>query len=199
MIAIVDYGMGNLRAILNRFERLGAKAVITSDSATIESADKLILPGVGNFAAGIQNIDKMGLRPILSKLALQKKTPILGICLGMQLLTTHSEEGNVNGLGYIPSTTIKFPVSNLKIPHMGWNTIKITRPSLLLSDIPDNSRFYFVHSYHLTQSPATIASTNYILDFPSIVQQDNIFGVQFHPEKSHFEGYNILKNFAERI
>jgi glutamine amidotransferase len=205
MIVIVDYGMGNLRSILNKLQRVDAEVVISSKVEDIEKAEKLILPGVGSFAAGMENLEKYNLIPILTKKVLAEKVPILGICLGMQLFTIRSEEGNAEGLGWIDAETKQFEFERnnikLKIPHMGWNSIDIRRNSALLKDVPRNSTFYFVHSYHVccNGTNSVVATTNYGYDFTSVIEKENVFGTQFHPEKSHKSGVRILKNFVECV
>jgi glutamine amidotransferase len=202
MIVIVDYGMGNLRSILNKLQRMDAEVVISSKVEDIEKAEELILPGVGSFAAGMDNLEKYDLMPILTKKVIEDKVPILGICLGMQLLTKRSEEGNAEGLGWIDAETKQFVFERnnikLKIPHMGWNSIDIRRDSALLKGIPTNSTFYFVHSYHVccNGTNSVVATTNYGYYFVSVIEKENIFGTQFHPEKSHKNGVRLLKNFV---
>lgn len=200
MIVIVDYGMGNLRSILNKFERMDVEAKISADPGDIERADKLILPGVGAFDAAMQNLRQRNLIPVLEKKVLQEKTPILGICLGMQLFSRHSEEGNVEGLGWIDARTIRFQSNGngLKVPHMGWNSITVNGGSHLLDGLGTGSRFYFVHSYHVCcDDPVDrLATTNYGIDFTSMVQHGNILGAQFHPERSHRYGAKLLENFV---
>ena len=205
MMVIVDYGMGNLRSILNKLQRVDAEAIISSEVEDIEKAEKLILPGVGSFAAGMDNLEKYNLIPILTKKVIEEKVPILGICLGMQLLTRRSEEGNADGLGWIDAETKQFVFernnTKLKIPHMGWNSIDIRSDSILLKDIPVNSTFYFVHSYHVccNGTNSVVATTNYGYDFTSVIEKENVFGTQFHPEKSHKNGVRLLKNFVECV
>jgi imidazole glycerol-phosphate synthase subunit HisH len=200
MIVIVDYGMGNLRSIQYKLAKEGIDALISSEIASIEQADKLILPGVGAFASGMNNLEKLGVLPILNHKVLKQKVPILGICLGMQLLSERSEEGNVNGLGWIDAQTKKFSFgadTNLRVPHVGWNTINIKKDSLLLDGVVENQRFYFTHSYYVDCSnPADIvATTDYGVQLVSVVQRDNVFGTQFHPEKSHRRGLDLILNF----
>lgn len=202
MIAIIDYGMGNLGSVKKSIDRLGYESVVTNDKSMLSKCDKLILPGVGHFAAGMKKLSALGLVSLLEKMVFNDQIPILGICLGMQLLSNSSEEGNVNGLGWIAGRVRKFNNFNapsLKIPHMGWSTIKKCRDHLLLKDIEDGAEFYFVHSYFFdAEYPESIVSTtNYIQDFACIVSKGNILGVQFHPEKSHDTGYKLLKSFAE--
>lgn len=203
MIVVVDYGAGNLRSIVNKIERIGAKTIVTSKTSIIAKADKIILPGVGHFATGMENLKRSNLIPILNKKILKEKTPILGICLGLQFFSLWSEEGNVKGLGWIKAKTKKFnfPNNNLKIPHMGWNTLKIERKSPLFNSIQRDARFYFVHSYHVCcqDSRDILATTHYGYDFVSAIQRENIYGTQFHPEKSHQAGMQIIRNFMEKI
>lgn len=204
MIVIIDYQAGNLRSVANKLSRIGAKVAISDKAEVIAKADKIILPGVGFFKTGMANLKKAGLIPILNQKVLKEKTPLLGVCLGLQLLGQKSEEGNARGLGWIKAETKKFVFSEkekLKIPHMGWNSLKIKRKSRLLEGISPKDSFYFVHSYHLCpQDPKIIlATTNYGYDFTSVINQENIFGTQFHPEKSHQAGFQILKNFTEKI
>lgn len=204
MITIIDYGMGNLGSILNMLRKIGADAVISSSITDIEKADKLILPGVGAFDAGMRNLAHLNLIQTLKYKVLEKKTPILGICLGMQLMTEKSEEGNFSGLGWFKAETKRFSFNggnNLKIPHMGWNYLSVVRENNLFRQMAETARFYFVHSYHaVCRDPAdVIASTFYGYDFVSSVNRDNIYGVQFHPEKSHKYGMKVLRNFAENV
>lgn len=201
MIVIIDYDMGNVRSILNMIQHFTNEVIISSDHAVIESADKLILPGVGSFDTGILNLKKLNLINILSQKVLLEKVPILGICLGMQLFTSESEEGKMKGLGWINGKTVKFSFQDkkkYKVPHMGWNTVKQIKKSNLLNNLETDSRFYFAHSYFLKCEDYTdvILTTNYGIEFTSAIQRDNIFGVQFHPEKSHKFGLNLLKNFV---
>jgi len=199
MITIVNYGMGNLGSIKNMFKHIGVPAVITSDLASIADADKLLLPGVGAFDSAMTRINDSGLREVLDRKALEEKIPILGICLGMQLLTNSSEEGKIPGLRWIPAATTRFPTqSGLKVPHMGWNEVVQVRESVLTKDLPEESRFYFVHSYcvHVQNKEDSILKTTYGITFDAALQHDNIYGAQFHPEKSHKFGMQLLKNFA---
>jgi glutamine amidotransferase len=201
MIVIVDYGLGNLGSIRNMLKRIGVPSEITSDTEKIDSAEKLILPGVGKFDAAMEKIESLGLRKVLDKKALVDKTPVLGICLGMQLLTNGSEEGRLPGLGWIDANTLKFDFdadSMLKIPHMGWNLVKRSTPSSLTEGFDDEFRYYFIHSYYVRVSDEknSILKTDYGLEFDSAIQKDNIFGAQFHPEKSHKYGIRLLSNFA---
>lgn len=205
MIVIVNYGMGNLGSILNMLKKIGAEAVISSEIHDIKKADKLVLPGVGSFDNGMKNITDLGLLPILNERVMEDRTPVLGICLGMQLFTKKGEEGILHGLGWIDAETIKFKFENngnrLKIPHMGWNSIIATQEDALFTGLNGDLRFYFVHSYHIVcdNEEEILAKTHYGYDFVSSVRKENIFGVQFHPEKSHKFGMRILKNFVELI
>jgi imidazole glycerol-phosphate synthase subunit HisH len=205
MIVIIDYGMGNIGSILNMLKKIGAKAVASSDTTIIENADKLILPGVGSFDKGMQGLTERGLVPLLNKIVLQERKPILGLCLGMQLFTKRSDEGHLQGLGWLNAETIKFKFNkhnqNLKIPHMGWNWIKPCKSSPLFNNLGNDCRFYFVHSYHVVcaDQKNALAHTNYGFDFTSMTIEDNIIGAQFHPEKSHKFGMQLLINFAENF
>ena len=202
MIAIIDYGLGNLSSVLNMHKRLGIEAIITSDQNEIKAASKLILPGVGHFKKGMDNLNQSGLKPLLDELVLRDRKPLLGICLGAQLLTKHSEEGNVDGLGWVDAITIKFKqdkLNGLKIPHMGWSDVTIKQASGIFSDLPVEPRFYHVHSYHfLFENPSEIIATaTYGYEFACAFQKENIYGVQFHPEKSHKYGMKLLQNFSK--
>lgn len=200
MIAIVDYGMGNLGSIQNMLKYIGVKAIITADHHIISDATKIILPGVGAFDNAMTNINNSGLREVLDRKALVDRMPILGICLGMQLLTKSSEEGVLSGLGWIPATTNRFPnMQGLKVPHMGWNLVKQTTPSKLTEGSEEETRFYFVHSYcvKVEDDAHSILKTEYGIKFDAAIQNGNIYGVQFHPEKSHRFGMRLLNNFAK--
>jgi len=201
MIVILDYGMGNVGSIVNMLKKLGHKSVVSNDTKTIKEADKLILPGVGSFDAGIENLTKSGLVPLILNHAKVEKKPLLGICLGMQLLGTKSEEGYLSGLSLIPFESKRFNFDkneNLKTPHMGWNLVEKNTISYLTNNIDVNSRFYFVHSYHAVCSlkENVLLESTYGYKFASAVCSENILGVQFHPEKSHKFGMKILDNFA---
>ena len=201
MITIIDYGMGNLGSISNMFKRIGVDSEITSDKNKIATAKKILLPGVGAFDAAMERINDGGFRELLDRKALHEKVPVLGICLGMQLLTNSSEEGKLPGLGWIPAKTTRFMFakdSKLKVPHMGWNRVYEKNPSLLISDLPPEPRFYFVHSYYVTAQDEkhVLTTTVHGVEFNSIIQKENIFGAQFHPEKSHKFGMKLLENFA---
>lgn len=201
MITIVDYGIGNLGSMQNMFKRIGVKATIESDPKCIQQSEKLVLPGVGAFDSAMTFINSIaGLREVLDHKALVEHTPILGVCLGMQLLTRSSEEGSLAGLGWIPAATTRFPKQDgLKVPHMGWNIAKPNAASRLTDKVGDAPRYYFVHSYcvHVDDPAHSLMKTLYGIAFDSAIGRDNIYGVQFHPEKSHRFGMQILMNFAE--
>jgi len=203
-IAIINYGMGNLASIANMLKKVGVHAHISSDVSIIAKANKLILPGVGAFDHAMENLSKGGFVAILNNRVINEKIPILGICLGMQLLTKRSEEGSSLGLGWIDAETVRFKFddvnSNLKIPHMGWNQLFVRQAHPLFADLEVVNRFYFEHSYHVVcaDSDNVLATTSYGFDFISAIVKDNIIGVQFHPEKSHKFGMQVLKNFLEK-
>jgi len=201
MITIVDYGMGNLGSVLNMFKKVGAAARISSDLNEISKAEKILLPGVGAFDAAMQRITDAGMKDILTNKAMVEKIPVLGICLGMQLLTQGSEEGMLDGLGWIKGKAYHFHNridESLRVPHMGWNTAIIQNESALTKNFEGELRFYFVHSYFVrADNPNhSMMKTNYGTSFDSALCQDNIFGAQFHPEKSHKFGMNLFRNFA---
>jgi len=201
-ILILDYGMGNLHSVKKKIERLGVNPVISSSSDEIVLADKIILPGVGHFTQAMDNLNQLGLIDALNKAVLEDGKPILGICLGMQLMAKHSEEGNVEGLGWFDANVVKFSVKNklkYKIPHTGWNQIKFSKESRLMDGVDNLSEFYFVHAYHIELNNAEdeLNKTIYEHEFSSAIEKNNIFGVQYHPEKSHDVGDVLLKNFIE--
>jgi len=199
MIHIVDYRMGNLRSVQKAFERIGIPATITADPDEVIQAGKLILPGVGHFSRAMDILKSTGLSNALIQAVTVKKTLILGICLGMQLLTNRSQEGDVPGLGLVDAETIRFAdLEGLKIPHMGWNTVRPQKTSPLYDGLSEQDMFYFVHSYYVTcKDPQDrLFVTSYGNHFDAGFQKDHIAGVQFHPEKSHQPGLRLLKNFA---
>ena len=201
---IVDYEMGNVGSIRNMLKYLGFTAVISRDEATLRVAKRLILAGVGAFDGGMRNLNKFDLVPILRRRVFDDGVPIIGLCLGMQLFTKGSDEGELPGLGWLPAYTKKFKFENgnagLKIPHMGWNQVIVKKDNPLVQDLPNEPRFYFVHSYYcVAEEPSDILlETEYGGHFTSGMARGNVFGVQFHPEKSHKFGMKILDNFVRR-
>jgi glutamine amidotransferase len=200
MITIVDYGMGNLRSVQKAFERIRVPAKISSDVSAVLNAEKLVLPGVGHFERGINNLKEKGLLSALNEVVREKKKPVLGICLGMQLMTEYSEEGDCEGFGWIKAKTSRFTFDSngLKIPHMGWNNLSIKNSDSIFNGITQDNFFYFVHSYFISCNDKTdiLAESSYGNNFVSSFQKENIFGCQFHPEKSHDSGLLVLKNFS---
>lgn len=201
-LVIINYGMGNLRSVFNKFKKMNLECMISSDIRDLEKADKLVLPGVGHFKYGMEKLKELNLLETLNKKVREEKIPILGICLGTQLFAKHSEEGDCEGLGWIDAEVLKFNVSDkikYKVPHIGWNDVKINNPNRLDQEIVTDDQFYFVHSYHLKSNSQTDVwmTTTYDYEFVSAVHKDNIYGVQFHPEKSHDAGFELLKKFAE--
>ncbi|MCM8817966.1 MAG: imidazole glycerol phosphate synthase subunit HisH [Candidatus Omnitrophica bacterium] len=197
MIGIIKYGSGNIYSVFSTLKFLGKEVVLVENPKILDKLNFLILPGVGNFASSMENLEKGGL---LEKIRYKLKDgiPFLGICLGLQLLFEWSEEGEREGFGILKGKVVKFKDKNIKIPHMGWNKVKILKESFLFKDIRDNSYFYFAHSYYVnTQKELIIGKTNYGIDFPSVIVKKNIVGVQFHPEKSGELGLLFLKNFLE--
>ena len=201
MITIINYGMGNLGSIQNMFKRIGVPSKISSDINEISKAEKILLPGVGAFGAAMSLLKDKNMIDVLNYKVLDKKIPLLGICLGMQLITNSSEEGNVKGLGWVNAETKKFHFqdNSLKIPHMGWNFINIKENSTLVQNLDNASKFYFVHSYYVecANPENVVATTFHGNNFHSIIQNENIFGAQFHPEKSHKFGMQLLTNFSK--
>ncbi len=202
MIAVIDYGLGNLQSVCNALEAIHVPYVITKDPVVLQKADQLILPGVGAFHEGMHNLNSHGLINILNDLVLQQKKPILGICLGMQLMGKNSEEGlSCDGLGWVDANVIrfKFDDNGLRVPHIGWNDVACPTNSLLFQGGHCIQTFYFVHSYYVVPSdPSICAGTcDYGIRFCAAIQQGNIMAVQFHPEKSQFEGLELLRKFAE--
>ncbi|QSQ09620.1 Imidazole glycerol phosphate synthase subunit HisH [Koleobacter methoxysyntrophicus] len=200
MIAIIDYGMGNLKSVEKAFERVGVRAVITREKGIIDDSDGLVLPGVGAFGDAMANLADSGLDKVIIENVKAGK-PLLGICLGMQLLMSNSEEGGLyRGLNLVEGTVVRFR-GNLKVPQVGWNQIKIQKPHPLLEGIPDGSNFYFVHSYYVNpvEKEVEIALTDYETAFPSIIAKGNVYGIQFHPEKSSYPGLRILKNYGVMV
>ena len=204
MIGIVDYGLGNLTSVAGAVAKLGFKPDVTSDAARLEAADKLILPGVGAFTDGMANLQARGLIDILNDLVVKRRKPILGICLGFQLLGQSSSEfGDTAGLGWIdaPVTRLQPEDASLRVPHVGWNDLSQTRPACILFDgIEDGALFYFVHSYRMETPPdgSEIGTCDYGGAFTAAVQKGNVFGTQFHPEKSQQAGLTLLANYLKK-
>jgi glutamine amidotransferase len=202
MILIPGYGLGNSGSIINMINRLGGEAKVCSEPSELKKAKKIILPGVGSFDKGISNLHAHNWSNVLDEMVMEKNIPILGICLGMQLMCKSSEEGDLKGLGWIDANVKKFSFFDrgavLKVPHMGWNTLEHKKNSKLITPIEDE-RFYFVHSYHVDchDKQDVLATSNYGYDFTSAFSKNNIYGVQFHPEKSHKFGMRLIKNFIE--
>jgi glutamine amidotransferase len=203
MITIVDYGLGNVLAFLNVFSRLSIPVTVAKSALELEEATKVILPGVGSFDHAMRQIKHSGMQESITRLVLEKKLPVLGICVGMQMLANASTEGTMAGLGWIDGDVRKFNLTEMPIgnclPHMGWNTVKPRLDSALFRGIPECAQFYFLHSYYFkcTQETDVLATTEYGGKFACAVRKDNVYGVQFHPEKSHRFGSQLLKNFAD--
>jgi glutamine amidotransferase len=198
MMVIIDIGMGNVGSIQSMFDHIMVETRVSKDPEVIMKASKLVLPGVGAFDNAMKALDTAGLRSVLDEKVLNEKVPILGICLGMQLLTKRSEEGTLPGLGWLDAETVRFQNNNgFRVPHMGWNTVKVEKPSALFEG-DEEKRFYFVHSYHVrcNDRQDVLTTTHYGIDFTSSVHHGNIYGVQYHPEKSHRFGMRLLSNFA---
>lgn len=196
-IAIIDYGMGNLRSVEKAFAYLGYNAQITSDPKEISQADKVVLPGVGAFGKGMEELRQRGLIEVIKEVVAEQK-PFFGICLGLQLLFTESEEApGVAGLGIFPGRVTRFK-QGVTVPHMGWNQIHIKRDSPIFNSIPSDTYFYFVHSYYVVPEDDNVilATTDYAVEFVSMINHGNLFATQFHPEKSQKIGLQMLKNFA---
>lgn len=199
-IAVVDYGVGNVGSILNMLKKIGALVKFTKDLEIIRNASKIILPGVGSYDYGMNNLESNNLIDILNETTFLRRTPILGICLGAQLMTNSSEEGVKRGLGWFNAEVKKFEFSNnneLKVPNMGWNYVETIKKNALTNNLYPQSKFYFVHSYYMSSfnSEDVMFKTNYGFDFVSGLQKDNIYAVQFHPEKSHKFGLKLMQNF----
>ena len=202
MIVVADYGAGNIGSVLNMIKKAGGQAIASANISDIQNASKILLPGVGSFDNAIDNLERLGLvEPIREKAKLG--TPVLGICLGMQLLSYGSEEGKKAGLGLIPGKVKRFKFdakdSLLRVPHMGWNRVIASKQHVLIDKLESDARFYFVHSYHYECEDVSdeLFRTHYGYDFSSGVQRGNIMGVQFHPEKSHRYGMQLFKNFID--
>jgi imidazole glycerol-phosphate synthase subunit HisH len=203
MITIIDYGLGNIRAFVNLYERLNIKVKIAQEPDDLKEASKIILPGVGAFDYAMIRLNQSGMRDELEKQVLLNKIPVVGICVGMQMLAKSSEEGKLPGLGWIDGIVKMFDASMIpyqtRLPHMGWNTINPVNESPLLFGFNKESRFYFLHSFYFVcyNTEDVIATTEYGIVYASAVRRDNIFGIQFHPEKSHLNGIQLLHNYAK--
>lgn len=202
MITIINYGLGNISAFANVYKRLNIPVTIATRSQELKDARKIILPGVGAFDHAMTLLQQSGMRETLDELVLDKKIPVIGICVGMQILAKSSDEGVLPGLGWIDGAVKKFDASLIKhktrLPHMGWNTINPINNNVLFALLPEDPRFYFLHSYyfHCHNKLNVIANTQYGIEYASAVHSENIYGVQFHPEKSHENGIQVLNNFA---
>jgi glutamine amidotransferase len=200
MIAIVDYGMGNLRSVEKGFKKVGVEAKVTSSAREIDDAAAVVLPGVGAFRDCIRNLTDLSLTGAIAK-AIQKGKPYLGICLGLQVLFSESEEfGRCTGLDILRGKVVRFQIRE-KVPHMGWNTVDIVRRPPIFSDIPDNTYFYFVHSFYVVpdNNGVVAGTTDYGLSFTSMIWKDNVFATQFHPEKSQEMGLKVLAGFGQFV
>ena len=203
MISIVDYGLGNVLAFSNVYKRLNIAARTVSSADQLASSTKIILPGVGAFDHAMERLEASGMRPVLNELVLNKKVPVLGICVGMQMLAKSSDEGRLPGLGWIEGKVCAFKsleeTAGLPLPHMGWNDVHPKAGLKLFSGLETDARFYFLHSFYFSceRSESVAATTEYGVDFSCAVASNNVYGVQFHPEKSHHCGTRLLQNFAE--
>jgi glutamine amidotransferase len=200
MIGIINYGMGNLGSVKRKFDRIRVDSFISGNPSDLKKADRLVLPGVGHFSNAVSVLKSNGLWELLNEEVIYHKKPILGICLGMQLMASHSEEGDVEGLGWFDANIIRFRIGdklNYKVPHMGWNEVSIQKKNSLFDGVDFPTGFYFVHSYHIVCQNKTdiLCTTDYEYQFPSGIQKENITGLQFHPEKSHEAGERLLYNF----
>jgi len=202
MVVIIDYQMGNIRSVQNALTKIGVESTISADPEIIRNAERIILPGVGAFGDGMEHLRRQGLLPLLEEEVLENKKPFLGICLGMQLLAkTSSENGSFEGLGWIPASVERLTPDNpdAKVPHVGWNDIQIKNKENIFSGVSEQPVFYFVHSFHMIceKKEDVLATCDYFGEFTSAVRRENIFGVQFHPEKSQKDGLALLKKFVE--
>lgn len=203
MITIIDYGLGNIRAFINVYERLNIKTKVARIANDLKNATKIILPGVGAFDYAMSQLNASGMRDELENQVLINKVPVIGICVGMQILAKSSEEGNLPGLGWIDGIVKQFDSNSIpyisKLPHMGWNSIEPIKENYLLTDLKNHARFYFLHSYYFDcqNKEDIISTTEYGITFTSAVNRENIYGIQFHPEKSHSNGIRLFNNFAK--
>lgn len=201
-IMVVDYGMGNLKSVLNALTYVGAEAFISQNKGDVAMADAFVLPGVGAFGEAMENLQRLDLQAPLRDAVVDRKKPLLGICLGMQLLAASSEEkGRHRGLGWIPGEVVRLsPGAGLRLPHVGWNSIEVLRPNELLPRADQEVDYYFVHSYHVrTAADVVVATCRYGETFAAALRTDNIFAVQFHPEKSQWSGLQLLRGFAAAV
>lgn len=203
MIGLIDYGVGNVRAFVNSYKSVNIAIKLVQKNADFEGITKIILPGVGAFDDAMQRLQQSGMREQLDELVLEKKMPVIGICVGMQMLTRSSEEGTLPGLCWVDAVVKRFDPTTISytthLPHMGWNDVKPTQQNAILKGLEQDAKFYFLHSYYVycNQAQDCIASTQYGIEFASLINHENIYGVQCHPEKSHHYGTQLLKNFAE--
>ena len=202
MIGIIDYGVGNIKAFTNIYKNLNIPFKIVKDISEFENITKLILPGVGSFDHAMTSLQNSGMREKLDELVLEKKIPVIGICVGMQMLAKSSEEGTLNGLGWIDGIVKKFDkskINNAPLPHMGWNNLKIEKKNKIFDNLEENPRYYFLHSYYFEceNKEDVIATATYGEKFDCMINHKNIYGIQCHPEKSHHNGMQLLKNFGE--
>lgn len=203
MITIIDYGLGNIKAFSNMYKRLNVETRLARSTDDLAGATKIILPGVGHFDHAMDLLDASGMRSLLDDLVMKQQVPVIGICVGMQILADGSDEGTRRGLGWISGhiqSLRKLPIGNdMPLPHMGWNDVSISQPFELFAGLETDARFYFLHSFYFAAASQkhVLATANYGQNFPCVVQSGNVTGVQFHPEKSHHWGARLLKNFAE--
>lgn len=200
MIAIVDYGVGNISAFVNIYKKFNMPCVVARDKKALEGVSRIILPGVGSFDHAMRGLSQSGMRGLLDEFALVRKVPILGVCVGMQMLASSSEEGSLPGLGWVKGSVKKLDkVDRGPLPHMGWNDLDIVQNSTLFNGLDGSRRFYFLHSYYFQNAlqETVLATTEYGESFPCVIRHENIYGIQCHPEKSHLNGMLLLKNFGE--
>lgn len=203
MLTLIDYGVGNINAFLNIYKQLNIPVTVAKTADDLKYTSKIILPGVGHFDYAMEQLEASGMRQKLDKLVLESKVPVVGICVGMQMLASSSDEGKLPGLGWLDASVKKFDEKSIQyathLPHMGWNDIKPVKENSILKGMENDAKFYFLHSYyfHCNRSEDTIAVTDYGINFSCAVNKENIYGVQFHPEKSHQYGIQLLKNFAD--
>ncbi len=203
-LIIIDNGLSNIGSLMNMLKKIGAEFMPSCNPFDVQEAEKIILPGIGAFDAGMKRLSDLGLVDALNEKAMVQKIPVLGICLGMQLMANGSEEGRMKGLSWFDAEVVRFKFAEsapLKIPHMGWNFVSLKKKSRLFENFSDHPKFYFVHSYHFKTNKENdqLCVTNYGYDFASAVESGNIAGVQFHPEKSHKFGMQLLRNFVEQF